>query len=489
MKTAGLTAGAELLKSGIGANEIIILEARDYVGGRISVGQQKLCGERLDNGAAWIHGTKDNPLVELMEARDTGALREVAAANPWMHPTSSIVSCAELPHQRLEPDSQQWKRLLNELRCCDDSMSIADALKLCINRDLAPDEGYDGSVTAFVALVEAWCGGSVKNISVSFLKTRANEEFDTALFGDYGRPHCMFAAGSDCLVRAVGGGEKEAAALLARVRLNSVVSSISHDADGAEVTLSSGRVLRASKVCVTCPPAPLAAITFNPPLSERRTHALSTILMGAYKKVQLEWAADEVFWNAPPPGAAAAASCGSAALILLRNERCDPWEYYCGRGPDGGSSEEGGAGALGPYVLLDNYQVLRGLPVLEAVCPAAQGWAMSGRDDADVVAEVMQVVRQHYPNAPDPRGTFVTRWEEDPFSGGAYSYHSVNTSHDEIVEIASAVDSTIYFAGEYTDPELYGSLNAAYNSGLRVAQEMLELRELVVGDGWELSFI
>jgi hypothetical protein len=35
------------------------------------------------------------------------------------------------------------------------------------------------------------------------------------------------------------------------------------------------------------------------------------------------------------------------------------------------------------------------------------------------------------------------------------------------------INEKIYFAGEHTDPVYYGSLHAAYNSGIRVINELL----------------
>ena len=34
------------------------------------------------------------------------------------------------------------------------------------------------------------------------------------------------------------------------------------------------------------------------------------------------------------------------------------------------------------------------------------------------------------------------------------------------------IDNAIFFAGEHTDPLYYGSLHAAYNSGVRVLKEL-----------------
>lgn len=58
------------------------------------------------------------------------------------------------------------------------------------------------------------------------------------------------------------------------------------------------------------------------------------------------------------------------------------------------------------------------------------------------------------------------------FSKGAYSYHDANITDADICTVYQNIDNTIFFAGEHTDPIYYGSLHAAYNSGLRVLNEM-----------------
>jgi len=58
------------------------------------------------------------------------------------------------------------------------------------------------------------------------------------------------------------------------------------------------------------------------------------------------------------------------------------------------------------------------------------------------------------------------------FSKGAYSYHDSNITDTDIRTVYQNIGNTIFFAGEHTDPIYYGSLHAAYNSGLRVLNEM-----------------
>jgi hypothetical protein len=59
------------------------------------------------------------------------------------------------------------------------------------------------------------------------------------------------------------------------------------------------------------------------------------------------------------------------------------------------------------------------------------------------------------------------------FSQGAYSYYC--TDYEAVYK---NIDGIIFFAGEHTDPIYYGSMHAAYNSGIRVLNEMVDIHDL-----------
>ncbi|KAK6332863.1 hypothetical protein TWF696_002884 [Orbilia brochopaga] len=60
--TSGLRAAEVLVQSGC---EVVVLEARDRVGGRIATSSK--LGLPLDLGANWIHGNQGNPIIDLAE--------------------------------------------------------------------------------------------------------------------------------------------------------------------------------------------------------------------------------------------------------------------------------------------------------------------------------------------------------------------------------------------------------------------------------------
>lgn len=503
---AGLTVASELLRRNVKPEDIRILEARNYVGGRVVTGDEKINGGRLDNGAAWIHGSVGNPLADMLNRSDPlrqSALLEISETNPWMHCEKTRLkyfgpfddTCFSDAEEKRQTVAQKWIETAKELVAMGPNLTISDALKIYIDgRSNSMSTSDVEDILAYVAMIEVWCGGSVRNMSTAFLGTDGDMSgFSTALFGDYSGPHCLFANGAESLIDAFC--TDQASCLRDLVSLETIVTKIVDFDHFTEVHTSQGEIIYAKKVCLTIPPKPLQRIEFSPPLSDRRKAALSTIDMGSYKKVQLEWPIEDVFWGTEMIQAhlddadsddSSALDSGSTTtessncelhspFLLLRNQNCDAITHFIDPHEIHEENQKTlkGVELLGPYVLLDNYMSLRGMPILEAVCPAEHGWNLCGMPDDAIVGLVMSVIRQHFPGAPDPEGHFITRWEEDIFSGGAYSYHSLSTQAADCTEIAAPLGKNIFFAGEYTDPDFYGSLNAAHNSGMRVVEEMM----------------
>jgi UDP-galactopyranose mutase len=59
---SGLSAAKNLHNKGF---DVTILEAKDYVGGRIKT--ETVQGEKFELGASWIHGDKNNPVADILK--------------------------------------------------------------------------------------------------------------------------------------------------------------------------------------------------------------------------------------------------------------------------------------------------------------------------------------------------------------------------------------------------------------------------------------
>ena len=114
---SGLQAAASLLDDDDESIiSLVVLEARNRIGGRIFSDQEKRtqvhsCGGKAhflrDHGASWVHGTghsdQQNPIVRLLEGRegdddcddddddDDDALIPIFDGNPWTRPDLSLI--------------------------------------------------------------------------------------------------------------------------------------------------------------------------------------------------------------------------------------------------------------------------------------------------------------------------------------------------------------------------------------------------------------
>lgn len=73
-----------------------------------------------------------------------------------------------------------------------------------------------------------------------------------------------------------------------------------------------------------------------------------------------------------------------------------------------------------------------------------------------------------------PVKSLVQIWKNEEFSLGAYSYTPAQASPDIVESLAKPIANKIFWAGEATDPN-YATVNGAYYSGRRAANEILEI--------------
>ena len=66
----------------------------------------------------------------------------------------------------------------------------------------------------------------------------------------------------------------------------------------------------------------------------------------------------------------------------------------------------------------------------------------------------------------------VSDWQADPFARGAYAYTVVGGA-SAVTQLATPIQSTIFFAGEATHPGYAGTVAAALASGKRAAEQVL----------------
>lgn len=384
---SGLTVAASL------ECDFLVLEARDRIGGRV---WSRDCGScTLDMGAAWIHGTADNPLNHYLKYDE---MIPVAESNPWIHTGNARILYQGISDEDRQQMIISWNRAAKEIAEMD-CETIAEAIKHV-------KDSSTSNIQTFLYLLEVWCGTSVSSMPPSFLR---NIECDDSLFGDYAGSHCLFKKGTKSLITSIVEQSKQD--LDGRILFEQVVTDILYDRDDGCIEIKT-RDPNVSYLCeklvITTPPGPLQDINFVPPLSASRKCALSKVKMGSYKKVQIEF--DHVFWD-------------TDAAMILTNKNMD----VCKNGYSECKTEGFGcnpACASGvirckndvyktegfmcendvfiPHILWNNYACLKGAPILEAVCPANIGWQMTGKSDEEIADAVLEHLRGMCPWMPDP---------------------------------------------------------------------------------------
>lgn len=89
---------------------------------------------------------------------------------------------------------------------------------------------------------------------------------------------------------------------------------------------------------------------------------------------------------------------------------------------------------------------------------------------------------------PEPAGFVRTRWADDPWALGAYSYLPVGATPALRTDLAAPVDGWLHLAGEATSSEAPATVHGARGAGRAAADAVLELADggatvLVVGAG------
>ncbi len=107
--------------------------------------------------------------------------------------------------------------------------------------------------------------------------------------------------------------------------------------------------------------------------------------------------------------------------------------------------------------------------------PAAE---LSGQSDARIVQEALDSLQAMFglpAGKAQLEAAFVHNWERDPFACGAYSYVGVGNNDSARRTLAEPLQDTLFFAGEATDTDgEAATVTGALQSGTRAAREINE---------------
>ncbi|RWE36419.1 FAD-dependent oxidoreductase, partial [Mesorhizobium sp.] len=264
----GLSGALELKRAGI---DLIVLEARDRVGGRVEAVQDGL-GERIDTGGQFL--CQDMPeLMALAKARGKTFVETYVEGDFVTHPSMSIRQA-----ERTYREAVAMRERMNGIE--PDDAAIAG---LTVAGWLERQKGTADAKSAFRSMIEGlWC------LAIDKLPLWHLIDNDRRITNDV--PELQYSLRETMQSLA----DDLADDLADRLRLNRSVTRVEHGGDNVRLHTTSG-VLEARQVLVALPPATAAKLDFAPALPAKLAAALSVWESGAVIKIRVRYA--RPFWR------------------------------------------------------------------------------------------------------------------------------------------------------------------------------------------------
>jgi len=412
---SGLSAACELRKSGL---SILVLEARDHIGGRAWTRHEPGLSAPIELGAEFIHGRVPETF-ELLHEVGKAAL-DTSGAH-WTLRDGKLV--------------QNTEDLFGDIQNAVERSKILEKPDIPFGEWLDSSEQYGLSREAARmgrAFVEGFDAADPARVSAHFVA----REWGSG--GMLDSPQFRPLGGYNSVLSALAGSLERDNILL---QLQAVVKQVRWQRGAAEVEITrfdQTFTVKATAVIVTLPLGVLQAGTvgFTPAL-ESKQQALQQLLFGPVLKLSLRFR--KAFW-----------------------EELDERKYA-------GASFFHSADTTFPTFWTS--LPLRS-PLMTAWVAGPKAAQLSTREMPHIVGQALESLSTVFGGIQlELEGAYLHNWQTDPFSLGAYSYIGVGGSNARH-SLAAPLEDTLFFAGEATDEKEPATVGGALQSGARVAQEV-----------------
>ena len=410
----GITAANYLQNNG--QTDFLILEAQDYIGGRIK--QVKVGNVTVGEGANWVHYVEEgdeNPILGFAKS-----------INLKGYPTNySDINLRNSIH-----DKEDYKETFKVFKDIEEKI-LEQNEKNPRNGDLPlsavlaangwlPDTPLKRTVDWYLDFEYA--------VKPSLISTRhytgvpKENDFVTDTRGFTGIVNYLVQNFTN------------------KIKTNKTVRQIEYNSSGIVVHTSNGEIYTAKYGLCTFSTGVLASnlVTFVPELPEWKIEAISRIPLAYYTNIYVKF--PRVFWE--------------------ENE----FIY------NAGSVHE-----TFPLVLnLNKKGIHEGSNLLLFTALEENSLRIEKQTDNETKAEVMKTLEKMYPNIsiPEPTELYVSRFSQNPYIRGSYSNAVVGSVSADFENLLGRLGD-LFFAGEAADEEYWGYLQGGYLTALRQAKVIL----------------
>lgn len=428
---AGLAAARALHEADL---SVVVLEARERIGGRIFTHRDRQTPVAIELGAEFVHGSAP----DLTEVLDTASLASIDVAGRQWHASGD----------KLRPLDDFWERLDAVMKRLDGARQPDRSFQQFLDRKpggrrLAGErrlalqfvEGFhaaDPSLISANALAE---GGSPRGDLRERRLARVIEGYDRV---------------TEWLAGPIGDSVRTSA-IATRVRWapgNVAVEAQHVDGRSRPAVQAKAAVIAVPLGVLKAPTGETGAIEFDPVIRQKQP-ILDKLAVGSVVRITMRL--DERFWASDWYARQTKRQGLDTLSFLHTTDDSFPtwWTVYPVRAP-----------------------------VVVAWCggPRARDVAQFASEQIEDLA-IESLGRQLSIPARRLRGmvqgAWMHDWEHDPFSRGAYSYQAVGGA-EAPGQLARALRGTLFFAGEATDTKgASGTVHGAIASGRRAAKEII----------------
>lgn len=411
----GLSAAQTLRETGL---DVLILEARDRVGGRVE-SQVNVLGERIDTGGQSI--CEDMPQVMALVRRHGKTLVEA-------HLDGDFTVQPPMPSSEAGRTFAGSMALRDRMNATSPDDPAIAGLTVAAWLDRQPDPAP--AKAAFRSMIEGlWCV-AMDDLPLWYLISNDRRITNEVPESQYWVAETMHALADDL-----------AAPLAARLRLAAPVTRIERGPVGLRVIASNAEgqalTVEARAVLVAVPPVMASRLDYSPALPAALTSALNAWHSGAVIKILLRY--DRAFWR----------DDGLSGMVMWR----DPhglFAFDCS---------------------LDSRHAKL---VFFVSGPRALQWREAGADF--VRTETLACLAAALgPEAAAPLDMTIRDWTDDRWSGGAYSDLIMDMTANDTEYVLRAGAPPLFFASSELSPSYPGYIEGAIVAGREGAAKVAAL--------------